>query len=99
MDGGVGGLEAHDMGSGARSTAASPVPGGWSQESERILLFGCVFGAQNKRSITMHTVTTRTKPSGTYLTHLFGCGLDDKDHYDVQRFQSMSTGEIRPVRA
>ena len=44
----------------------------------------------------MHTVTTRTKPSGTYLTHLFGCGLDDKDHYDVQRFQSMSTGEIRP---
>ena len=47
----------------------------------------------------MHTVTTRTKPSGTYLTHLFGCGLDDKDHYDVQRFQSMSTGEIRPVRA
>lgn len=45
----------------------------------------------------MHKSTTRTKPSGTYLTHLFGRGLEDKARYDVQRFHSMSSGEIRPV--
>ncbi len=46
----------------------------------------------------MHTVPTRAKPSGTYITHLFGRGLKDQEHYDVQRFRSMSNGEIRPVK-
>ena len=47
----------------------------------------------------MNTGTTRTKPSGTYITHFFGRGLEDQDRYDVQRFQSMTSGEIRAVKA
>ena len=40
----------------------------------------------------------RYKPSGTFLTHLFGNGLDADTRFDVQRFRSMSaTGEIRPL--
>lgn len=46
----------------------------------------------------MHSLTTRAKPSGTYITHLFGRGLKDQDRYDVQRYRSMTNGEIRPVK-
>ena len=39
----------------------------------------------------------RTKPSGTFLTHLFGAGLE-ATRFEVERFKSMSaTGEIRPM--
>ncbi|WP_419737883.1 hypothetical protein [Ruegeria sp.] len=42
----------------------------------------------------------RNKPSGTFLTHLFGSGLEADTRYVVERFRSMSkTGEIRPVEA
>ena len=41
---------------------------------------------------------TRFKPSGTFLTHLFGSGLDVDTRFEVERFKSMSrTGEIRPM--
>ena len=49
---------------------------------------------------TMQTTaaTGRAKPSGTFLTHLFGSGLEADTCFDVERFRSMSaTGEIRPL--
>ena len=46
----------------------------------------------------MNNGTTRTKPSGTFLTHLFGSGLDADTRFDVERFKSMSAdGDIRPL--
>ncbi len=46
----------------------------------------------------MHTVQTHPGNASTFLTHLFGRGLDD-DRYVVERFQSMADGDIRPLRA
>ena len=34
----------------------------------------------------------------TWLTHVFGGGLDQDDRFVVERFESMATGEIRPLR-
>ncbi len=45
----------------------------------------------------MHTVQTRPGNASTFLTHLFGQGLDD-DRYVVERFQSMADGDIQPLR-
>ena len=44
--------------------------------------------------------TVQTHPgnnASTFLTHLFGQGLDD-DRYVVERFRSMADGDIRPLR-
>ena len=46
----------------------------------------------------MHTVQTHPGNASTFLTHLFGQGLDD-DRYRVERFRSMADGDIRPLRA
>ena len=43
----------------------------------------------------MQTVSTLHRNARTFLTHIFGHGLDD-DRYVVERFQSMADGEIRP---
>ena len=43
--------------------------------------------------------TVQTHPgnnASTFLTHLFGQGLDD-DRYRVERFRSMADGDIRPL--
>ena len=45
----------------------------------------------------MRTVQTHPGNAITFLTHLFGQGLDD-DRYVVERFQSMADGDIRPLR-
>ena len=44
----------------------------------------------------MHTVQTHPGNASTFLTHLFGQGLED-DRYVVERFQSMVDGDIRPL--
>ena len=36
--------------------------------------------------------------SRTFLTHMFGRGLED-DRYIVERFKSMTNGDIRPLSA
>ena len=46
----------------------------------------------------MRTVQTHPGNASTFLTHLFGQGLDD-DRYVVERFQSMADGDILPLRA
>ena len=46
---------------------------------------------------TMQMATTLRRSTHTFLTHLFGPGLDD-DRYLVERFQSKADGEIRPRR-
>ena len=46
----------------------------------------------------MHTVQTHPGNASTFLTHLFGQGLDD-DRYRVKRFRSMADGDIRPLSA
>ena len=46
----------------------------------------------------MHTIQTQPGNASTFLTHMFGQGLDD-DRYVVERFQSMTDGDIRPLRA
>ena len=45
----------------------------------------------------MQMATTLRRSTYTFLTHLFGPGLDD-DRYHVERFQSKADGEIRPRR-
>ena len=43
---------------------------------------------------------TASAPGGnarTFLTHLFGSGLDGDDRYVVERFRSVATGDILPV--
>ena len=35
----------------------------------------------------------------TWLTHVFGGGLDQDDRFVVERFESMASGEIRPLCA
>ena len=42
----------------------------------------------------MQMATTLRRSTHTFLTHLFGPGLDD-DRYLVERFQSKADGEIR----
>ena len=34
----------------------------------------------------------------TWLTHVFGGGLDQDERFVVERFESMASGEIRPLR-
>ena len=43
----------------------------------------------------MHTVNALSNPASTFLTHLFGAGLNDGDRYVVERFRSLASGEIR----
>ena len=45
----------------------------------------------------MQTIKLPRTNAHTFLTHMFGRGLDD-DRFRVERFQSMSDGEIRPRR-
>ena len=42
----------------------------------------------------MRTATTLHRDTQTFLTHIFGPGLDD-DRYVVERFRSMADGKIR----
>ena len=46
----------------------------------------------------MQTVNTRPGNARTFLTHMFGRGLED-DRYVVERFKSMTNGDIRPLSA
>ena len=46
----------------------------------------------------MKTVKTLPKNAHTFLTHLFGRGLED-ERYAVERFRSMDDGDIRPLPA
>ena len=43
----------------------------------------------------MQTLNAVRGNARTFLTHLFGAGLDDEDRYVVERFRSMASGEIR----
>ena len=43
----------------------------------------------------MQMATMLRRSTYTFLTHLFGPGLDD-ERYHVERFQSKADGEIRP---
>ena len=43
----------------------------------------------------MQTVKAFRGNARTFLTHMFGRGLDD-DRYVIERFQSKADGEIRP---
>ena len=43
----------------------------------------------------MHTVKALRGNARTFLTHMFGRGLDD-DRYVIERFQSKADGEIHP---
>ena len=45
----------------------------------------------------MQTIKLPRGNAHTFLTHLFGRGLDD-DRYRVERFQPMADGEVRPRR-
>ena len=45
----------------------------------------------------MQTVKAFRRNARTFLTHMFGRGLDD-DRYVIERFQSKADGEIRPRR-
>ena len=47
---------------------------------------------------TMQTVNARPGNSRTFLIHMFGRGLED-DRYVVERFKSMTNGDIRPLSA
>ena len=46
----------------------------------------------------MQTVNARPGNARTFLTHMFGRGLAD-DRYIVERFKSMTNGDIRPLSA
>lgn len=45
----------------------------------------------------MRASGTVNRHARTFLTHVFGCGLDD-ERYVVERFQSDFEGQIRPWR-
>ena len=45
----------------------------------------------------MRTASTVNRHARTFLTHVFGCGLDD-ERYIVERYQSDFEGQIRPWR-
>lgn len=42
-------------------------------------------------------MTSRTKPSGTYLTHLVGAGFDAAPEFQLARFIARSDGRISPA--
>ena len=44
----------------------------------------------------MHTLQASCGDARTYLTHLFGSGLED-DRYVVERFKAMVDGNIRRI--
>ena len=44
----------------------------------------------------MQTVNARPGNARTFLIHMFGRGLED-DRYIVERFKSMTNGDIRPL--
>ena len=46
-------------------------------------------------TVQMQMATMLRRSTRTFLTHLFGPGLDD-DRYLVERFQSKADGEILP---
>ena len=46
----------------------------------------------------MQMATMLRRSTRTFLTHLFGPGLDD-DRYVIERFQSKADGEILPRHA
>ena len=46
----------------------------------------------------MQTVNARPGNARTFLVHMFGHGLED-DRYVVERFKSMTDGDIRPLNA
>ena len=46
----------------------------------------------------MQMVNARPGNARTFLIHMFGHGLED-DRYVVERFKSMSNGDIRPLSA
>ncbi len=46
----------------------------------------------------MQMVNARPGNARTFLIHMFGHGLED-DRYVVERFKSMSNGDIRPLIA
>ena len=46
----------------------------------------------------MQTTRTLHGNASTYLIHMFGSGLED-DRYVVERFKSMTNGDIRPQSA
>ncbi len=46
----------------------------------------------------MQAIKTRPRDAHTFLTHLFGRGLED-ERYAVERFRSMDDGEVRPLPA
>ena len=37
------------------------------------------------------------KTANTFLVHYFGVGLDGDDRFVVERFKTLSSGDIRPV--
>ena len=45
----------------------------------------------------MHSIRMPRGDACTFLTHLFGGGLDD-DRYSVERYKSRADGEITPTR-
>ncbi len=45
----------------------------------------------------MHTANAPGGNARTFLTHMFGSGLND-NRYVVERFRSMADGDIRPIR-
>ena len=45
----------------------------------------------------MHSIAIPRGNACTFLTHLFGRGLDD-EKYRVERFESCADGEIKPRR-
>ena len=46
----------------------------------------------------MHTANAPGGNARTFLTHMFGGGLDD-NRYVVERFRSQADGDIRPLYA
>ena len=46
----------------------------------------------------MQMVNARPGNARTFLIHMFGHGLED-DRYVVERFKSMTNGDIRPLSA
>ena len=46
----------------------------------------------------MQTVNAHPGNSRTFLIHMFGRGLED-DRYVVERFKSLTNGDIRPLNA
>ena len=43
------------------------------------------------------TASTHQRHAATFLTHIFGGGLEADEHFVVERFQSTADGQIRPL--